>query len=186
MKRPDWPYPSADWVRNAERMVALEAKLPALLKGEFRPQVASECLGMAGVCEAKKLHATAARLSADAFAADHRLADDLKASRRYNAARSAALAAAGQGEDATNLDGKERTELRRQALDWLRADLALRSKQLESGQPADRTAAQTALRHWQQDRDLAVLRDAAALAKLSVEEQKAFTQLWADVAALLK
>jgi hypothetical protein len=38
----------------------------------------------------------------------------------------------------------------------------------------------------QQESDLAGLRDAAALAKLPVEEQKAFTQLWADVAALLK
>jgi hypothetical protein len=30
------------------------------------------------------------------------------------------------------------------------------------------------------------LRDAAVLAKLPAHEQKAFTQLWADVAALLK
>ena len=42
------------------------------------------------------------------------------------------------------------------------------------------------LRHWQQDTDLAAIRDAAALAKLPADEQKACTQLWADVAALLK
>jgi len=42
------------------------------------------------------------------------------------------------------------------------------------------------LDHWQKDSDLAGIRDAAALAKLPAEEQKAFTQLWADVAALLK
>jgi hypothetical protein len=45
---------------------------------------------------------------------------------------------------------------------------------------------QQALQYWQQDRDLAGLRDAAALAKLLADEQKAFTHLWADVAALLK
>ena len=45
---------------------------------------------------------------------------------------------------------------------------------------------QQTLRHWQQDTDLAGIRDAAALAKLPADEQKAFTQLWADVAALLK
>jgi hypothetical protein len=39
---------------------------------------------------------------------------------------------------------------------------------------------------WKQDNDLAGIRDATALAKLPVDEQKAFTQLWADVAALLK
>ena len=34
--------------------------------------------------------------------------------------------------------------------------------------------------------DLAGIRDAAALANLPADEQKAFTQLWAGVAALLK
>jgi len=34
--------------------------------------------------------------------------------------------------------------------------------------------------------DLAGIRDAAALANLPADEQKAFTQLWADVVALLK
>ena len=38
------------------------------------------------------------------------------------------------------------------------------------------------MNHWQQDTDLAGIRDKAALAKLPAEEQKAFTQLWADVA----
>jgi hypothetical protein len=33
---------------------------------------------------------------------------------------------------------------------------------------------------------LAGIRDKAALVKLPAEEQKAFTRLWADVAALLK
>ncbi len=39
---------------------------------------------------------------------------------------------------------------------------------------------------WQHDTDLAGIRDAVALAKLPPDEQKAFTQLWADVAALLQ
>jgi hypothetical protein len=95
------------------------------------------------------------------------------------------LAACGQGEDAAKLEAA-RTKLRRQALAWLRADLALRARQLETGKPADRAAARQALRHWQQDPDLAGLRDAAALAKLPADEPKAFAQLWADVAALLK
>ncbi len=42
------------------------------------------------------------------------------------------------------------------------------------------------LSHWQKDTDLAGIRDAATLAKLPAHEQKAFTQLWADVAALLQ
>jgi len=80
----------------------------------------------------------------------------------------------------------ERTALRAKALKWLRADLALRRKQLESDKPADRTAVQGALRHLQQETDLSGIHDVAALAELPAEEQKAFTQLWADVAALLR
>ncbi len=40
--------------------------------------------------------------------------------------------------------------------------------------------------HWQQDTDLAGIRDEAAVAKLPLDAQKACTQLWAVVAALLK
>ncbi|MSR55527.1 MAG: hypothetical protein EXS09_19920 [Gemmataceae bacterium] len=52
--------------------------------------------------------------------------------------------------------------------------------------PTDRTAVRQKMLHWQQDRDLAGLRDVTNLAKLSPEEQKTFTQLWSDVAAVLK
>src|SRR5262249_16807387 len=45
-----------------------------------------------------------------------------------------------------------------------------------------RAAVQWKLRHWQKDSDLAGLRDAAALAKLSAEERGAYARLWADVA----
>ncbi len=111
-------------------------------------------------------------LYAAAFAADPKLADDLKAGHRYNAACFASLAAAGQGEDAAKLDDAERTRLRKQALEWLRADLALCTKQLETGKPADRAEVQQTVRHWQKDTDLAGIRDAAALAKLPAENRR--------------
>jgi tetratricopeptide (TPR) repeat protein len=120
--------------------------------------------------------------------ASHRKAialDPKMAGCRYNAACAAALAA-GQSKSAAKLDDKERARLRKQALDWLREDLALLTKQLKSGQPAERAAAQQALRQWQQDGDLAGLRDKDALARLPTEERTAFAKLWADVAALLK
>jgi hypothetical protein len=40
--------------------------------------------------------------------------------------------------------------------------------------------------HWQQESALPSLRDPLALANLPAAERKAFTQLWADVAALLQ
>jgi tetratricopeptide (TPR) repeat protein len=171
---------------KAQRLAAVQDKLPAFLNGDFQPTTNDERLALSEWCQIKKRYRTAARLYADAHAADPKLAADPKVGRRYYAACSAALAAAGQGEDAAQLDDKEKARLRKQALDWLRADLALRTKQLESGPPAERTAAQQALQHWQQDRDLAGLRDNDALAKLPAEERGACETLWADVAALLK
>ena len=161
-------------------------KLPAFQNGNYTPASNAERLALAGWCQIKKLYHTATRLSAAAFAADPRLADDLRAGHRYNAACSAALAAAGQGEDAAGLGEKGRRELRRQALTWLRADLAARRRQLKSWWPGQAAQARQALTHWQQDSDLAGLRDQAALARLPAEERAACERLWADVAATLK
>jgi hypothetical protein len=105
---------------------------------------------------------------------------------RYNAACSAALAAAGKREDAQHLPDKVRLMLRRQALGWLRADLALWAARRETTRPeASGQIAQT-LHHWQLDADLAAVRDREALAQLPDEEREAFTSLWNEVAALLK
>jgi tetratricopeptide (TPR) repeat protein len=180
------------WLRDAERLADLDPRLPALLQGQEQPKDAGERLYLAQLCqEHKQLFAAAARLYAQAFADQPRLADHLIPSYRYNAACSAALAGCGQGQDAGGLDEKERARLRREALDWLRADLDAWRRLLEKvpdwARPsvAQQLVAQQ-MQHWQQDRDLAGLREAAALAKLPAEERTACTQLWADVAALLK
>jgi eukaryotic-like serine/threonine-protein kinase len=170
----------------AERITAAREKLAFYQNGTYMPASSDERLGLADWCQIKKLNHAAAGLYAAAFAADPKLADDLKAGHRYNAACFASLAAAGEGEDAAKLDDKERRRLRQQALDWLKADLAARGNRLDSGTPQARHAVVQTLRHWQQDTDLAGIRDAAALARLPADQQKAFTQLWADVAALLK
>jgi tetratricopeptide (TPR) repeat protein len=183
--RPGWPYPSAAWVHHAEQLVELDAKLPRILKGEVRSTGAPEQIALAEVCKCKKYYATSARFYADAFAADPKLADDLKSGNRYNAACYAALAAAGQGKDPTLPDDKEKARLRSQALEWLQANLALWTKQAQSGQPQERVPVLSTLRHWQQDADLASVRDANALAKLAPAEREAWRKLWAAVDDLL-
>ena len=174
-----------DNLAEVERLAALQDKLPALLKGEFTPQTSDELHTMANLCKIKKLFLASARMFAAAFAADPKLADDLKTANRYNAACYAALAAAGQSKDNPPPDEKQKAELRRQALSWLRADLDLWKKQLTSDKPEDRTATTQQLRHWQQDSDLSGLRDAREVAKLPADEQEACKKLWADVQALL-
>src|SRR5262249_43297686 len=132
-RRADWGYPSGQWVRDAERLATLEGQLTAWLQGGFQPRSTAESPGLAAGPKAKRLYAATARLCADAFAADPRLAG-LQTVLRYQAVSAAALAAAGQGEDAGKLGGSERRALRRQALTWLRADLAAWSRLFAEGE----------------------------------------------------
>jgi tetratricopeptide (TPR) repeat protein/tRNA A-37 threonylcarbamoyl transferase component Bud32 len=169
-----------------ERAAAYQDKFPDFLKGDFAPTTNDQRLGLAEWCRIQKRNHTGARLFTDAFASDPKLADDQTAGHRYNAACFASLAAAGQGEDAATLDETERTRLRKQALDWLRAELALCAKRLDDGQPVDRAGVPQKMRHWQQDADLAGIRDAAALAKLPDAERKQWQALWNDVHELLE
>jgi tetratricopeptide (TPR) repeat protein len=173
-------------LRQCEQMIVLEKRLAAIEEGEAKPVDAAELIGLVQLCQLKKRHVAAARLCADAFVADPELAADLNQQHRYNAACSAALAAAGQGEDAANLDDKERVRLRRQALDWLRADLALWGNQVENAKPNALAAVRQTLQHWQKDTDLASLRDAAALNRLPDGERTAWQSLWHDADELLK
>src|SRR5262249_18723521 len=149
-----WPLASARWIRECERLVELERLLPAVLKGEHAPADAGERAELAGVCLLKRQFRTAACWYAEAFAAQPALATDLQAGRRLAAARSAALVGCGQGEEAAVLDEAERARWRRQALDWLRADLTLLTQRLHDGPPAARAQAQRLLQSWQRDRAL--------------------------------
>jgi tetratricopeptide (TPR) repeat protein len=182
--RPESPQ-TAQWVREAERLVELDAKLPALLDGEDKPADAAECLELVNVCLLKKLPAATAQFFEAAFLAKPALAEDLKAGHRYNAACMAALAGCGRGHDALALNKPARAHWRQQALAWLRADLALWSRQMASDKPEGRAAARQALVHWQRDADLAGLREEASLAKLPETEREACRQLWARVQAVL-
>jgi serine/threonine-protein kinase len=184
--RPQQEFTSQQ-LRLCERLIPVEGKLPALLKGEARPRDAAERLALADLCrQYKRLYAAATRFYAGAFAGQPKLADDPRQGHRYNAACAAALAAAGQGQDADQLDGKGRARLRRQALDWLRADLAAWARVVEKDPAQSRPELRRTLAHWQKDPDLAALRDQAALAKLPEAEREAWRKLWAEVRVLLR
>jgi tetratricopeptide (TPR) repeat protein len=185
-RRPDWRYPSAQWLARAQYELALSRRLPAVLRGEDQPKGNAERLAFAQVASSEKQFAAAARLFAEVLESDPKLGDDRRAGLRYKAACAASQSATGLSHGEPPLDDATKAKLRRQALDWLRAELAVWANHLESGPPAARPLIAQTLSHWQEDSDLAGLRDKAALAKLPAEEQKAFTRLWADVAALLK
>jgi tetratricopeptide (TPR) repeat protein len=171
---------------RCDRLLVMSPRLADLIAGKVAPADNRERLDLAYVCYYQKRYVAATRLFGEAFAADVKLTDDFTAWYHDSAACCAALAAAGQGLDGDKLDDNERTRLRQKALGWLRADLDLYRKQLETGKAQDRTLVQEALREWQKDSDLASIRDKDAVAKLPAGEKEAWEKLWAEVAELLQ
>jgi tetratricopeptide (TPR) repeat protein/serine/threonine protein kinase len=172
-----------DALRLCTQLLALDQQLGAIRQGSAKPKTPADAAGLAQFAsEFKKEYGLAVRLYADAFAADAKI----MAAHRYNAACAACLAAAGEGKDADKLDGKERDELRRKALDWLRADLEANRALLEkdANNAGPHVIGQT--RHWLADPDLANVREPEALAKLSEAERQAWQMLWTNVAETLK
>jgi tetratricopeptide (TPR) repeat protein len=185
-KKTGWSNPSAKWVRDAEQAVALSERLPAILNGEDKPKNAADALSFATLCQARGWHAAATRLLAQALAAEPKLGDDRRTQYRYNGACAAVQAGCGKSKDNPAPDVAAQAELRRQALEWLTAELAAWTKTIDSGDPKTRAQVARTLLHWNSDPDLAGIRDADALAKLPKTEGDEWLALWADVEALRK
>jgi tetratricopeptide (TPR) repeat protein len=168
-------------LQRCERILALKPRLPDVLRGKDMPTRATEWLEFAWMAQATKQYADSERLYRNAFAADPRQADDLLSAHRYHAACCTVSAAA-----ALKPNDMEQPHLRRQALDWLGADLALWKKQTEIGSAPSRAIGQRALWAWQNNPGLASVRDKERLAVLPDAERKDWEKLWADVEALRK
>jgi tetratricopeptide (TPR) repeat protein len=180
-KRFGWPYPSAQWVRQCQGLVELDARLQDILDSKGQPADAAERVSLGEVCYFKQLYRQAARFYEEAFAGQPDPASELKQPHRYNAACAAALAGCGKGKDAAGLNAKERARLRQQALDWLRADLTAWRKQLAESPDQVRPAVAPLMQHWLSDADFQGVRGPEALSKLPEAERPAWQQLWADV-----
>jgi serine/threonine-protein kinase len=168
-------------LERCERIRVLEPRLDDVVQGRDRPVRVTEMLEFAWICRATKHYSTATRLYAEAFAKDARHADDMQAAHRYHAACCAALAAA-----KLKPNDQKKPGLRQRALDWLRADLAVWQEQADMGSASGRELAQRVLWAWQNNPDLASVRDKALLARLPYGERNAWEKLWAAVRALRK
>jgi serine/threonine-protein kinase len=185
--------PATEAERRAQRrqlalcdsLLAVEAKLPAVLAGKERPTDVPTQHALAEWClKHKRLTATAAGFFATVLASQPSLAEDLETGSRFHAARAAALAGCGVGADTGKLDDQRRAELRKLALDWLTAEYNAWAERHRLGKPGDRTVAATAVRSWQANKDLSGVRDEHALAQLPADERRAWQALWVKVAAL--
>jgi serine/threonine-protein kinase len=170
--------------REAEGLILPD--LPAFLEGTYQPRGNDERFALLGACWFAERTAAAARLYAAAYAADPHLADDPLAGHRRDAARAAALAGVGRGEDSRTLGFEERTRWRMQARSWLEHDLAALVKKLEGGSASDRLLVRTKLEDWLADPDLAGVCGPGSLDTLPVEERDAWLAFWKEVNAVLK
>ena len=166
-------------------MIALDARLAAIIKGNLQPRDATDRVVLAQRAHEKTLHATATKFWSEALAADPTLGDDRQSQHRYNAACSAARAGAGQGKDDPKPDDAARAKLREQALDWLKIELAAWKRVSMFAAPGNKELVAKTLAYWKKDSDLAGIRDQPELAKWPADERTAFKQLWNDVNALL-
>jgi serine/threonine-protein kinase len=166
-------------LKLCEWLIALDARLPALLQGKEQP-AAEKLVELADKCREYGRPEAAGRLYATAFAALPSLEDDLGSGHRYNAARAAALAAEPHGPAKERLSEPERADQRRQAQTWLRADLQSRIKLLENANGVG-----SSLAVWQTESDLKSVRDPVELAKLPETERTQWHGLWKDVAEVI-
>jgi serine/threonine-protein kinase len=189
----DWSAAQADgqdaWIchvlrREAEALIL--PNLPAFLQGTYQPRDNDERLALVGVCQFKDLRRAAARLYADAFTADPTLAEDLTTGNRYRAAVCAALAGCGRGADGARLSAAERARWLKKARAWLKADLVLHAKRLNSGNAGGRIQVRQQMQRWRADAQLDGVRGAEAIARLPDEEREGWAKLWAEAEALWK
>jgi serine/threonine-protein kinase len=187
--------------REAEALILPD--VPPLRRRGLAPAGDDERLALVEICQSKGLYRTAARLMADAFAADPQLGDDstsecrgsvsrqselsdrnkaLKEEYRYLAARCAALAGSAIGNDSADIGDDERTLWREQAREWLLADLKAWGKTPDYSHELT----QQMLTLWQADPDLAHVREPNAIKKLPLDEREEWIRFWKDVRSALR
>jgi tetratricopeptide (TPR) repeat protein len=183
--RPNWRYPSAQWVAECRRLVDLDRRFARLLSTAW-PEDAREQVALAFFCaEHKEQFGLAARWMGEALAAEPGLADVPKYENRFVAAALAALAGTGKGKDAPALNDKDRARFREQSRAWLQADLSAWAKHLDGGTEKAVRDVRQALVRWQRSAAFDAVRG-DRLDGLPTEEREAWRKLWADTEALDK
>jgi hypothetical protein len=127
-------------------------------------------------------YAAAARWFAETFTAHPHLLAGRPSGQRYHAARAAYRAGCGQGRDAADLDEQTRAGFRRQALDWLRAELEAQRRLLEQEPQTACLSVARDLQYWLEAPDEVGVPGPEALGLLPAAERHAWQKFWADVA----
>jgi serine/threonine-protein kinase len=182
----NWWDTSAEQIAETERLAKLADRLPDVLRGRHPTGDVAERIALAGLAVNRGLYAAAARLYSEAIDPGAKPEDDIQYRARYDGAAAAALAGCGQGRDNPRPDNAARADLRRKALGWLRANLAVKATRLGKGRPEARREQALGLVNWTNNPDFAGVRDPDALKRLPADEQEAWRKLWSEVASLIE
>jgi len=169
LRRPDWAYPSANWVRDLEEIVKMDARFAAIQAGKEKPVNVDEEVRLAVFCLTEKnLPRAAFDFFRQAFQLQPELRDKPGLSFRYLAAAAAFATGTGTGRDANGLSNADKESARRQAFEWMKAELAFLKKHFEDGK---REEVQRMLEPWFHDQVWQFI------PKLPEEERPAWEQL---------
>jgi serine/threonine-protein kinase len=168
-------------IERCDRMLAMESRLPGIIKGTDRPG-AAERIVCAELCARRRFPTSATRIYAEAFGNEKRLATDVRNGYRYSAARVAVRAGLGDGADVPP-DGPPRVALRNLALSWLRSDRDLWAVHYTQGGAADRRSAAGAFTTRLGDAAQADVRG-PAIDRLTPDERRRWSALWLSVRQL--
>ncbi|MBP3955611.1 protein kinase [Gemmata sp. G18] len=172
------------WIRHVLRREAEKMILPnltALLDGTQQPRDNDERLALIGVCRFQNRFAALARIYAEAFAVDPKLAEV----HRFVAARVAVQAGCGRGVGAGGLGEVERSNWRAQARTWLREDLSARAEARGHDFNKVRDGVRQTLVMWWNEPELAGIRDPVEVEKWLPGERADCQNFWAEVNAVL-
>jgi tetratricopeptide (TPR) repeat protein len=169
---------------HAERLVALEAELPAILDGTRIPHDGAECLALADLFRARQDHAQAVLYFTDAF--ERGVGTPVRDAnwRTADAARCAALAATGGGGARDIPSDEERAALRAAAYTWLGTELGGLNAVLEDDAHKYARFALRSLQLWRLDHAFVGVRDDAALERLPEVERMKWQKFWSAAGTL--
>jgi hypothetical protein len=160
---------------SLEHMAPWEKKLPAILRGELRPAKGRELLELAEYCAGfEKKYVLAARFATEAFAADPKQYGHW--TKVSQLAGLVVRAAAEKGGDAAALSVDERSQLRREALRWLR----------EATPREDKAMLLSFGWSLRSNPNLAACREPVALAELPPDERADWKRFWDELPQLPK
>jgi eukaryotic-like serine/threonine-protein kinase len=185
MHPPDRSLDPAALATKAERMIALDARLPAFLRGEGRPIDAKESAEFAQLCFSKGLYADSARLWSEAFAARPALGGEPGSENYYQAARAAAMASRGNGKIGEGAAAAA-SRWRDRALVWMKEELAAAASRFDSATARERSEIPKRLGRWQVDPTLSVLQGESAAKALNEPERQSLREFWSGVASLMQ